>query len=265
MNPSSVKTNDGFIFNHIYEEISYIFDRNDVFVENMEKDNEIYMIYTLYMKNRMQYYKRIYKTFQEVISEIGGISEFITLVAGFINSLYNEYNILYDFGELLSTHINRKYNNNNINIVTDTATIGNNYKQLETSNSNKSLPTDIYKNIDSNNEINEKNPTSPQSTNINNKSFIKENKEDPKIDNKMNIDMEIKVDEKFSFWKFIFHKSPCGKKNDYFRFYEKLRKKIISEENFLKNFLDVHNLIIMSKINGLELENHCKSKDLINI
>lgn len=265
LNPSSVKTNDGFIFNHIYEEISYIFDRNDVFVENMEKDNEIYMIYTLYMKNRMQYYKRIYKTFQEVISEIGGISEFITLVAGFINSLYNEYNILYDFGELLSTHINRKYNNNNINIVTDTATIGNNYKQLETSNSNKSLPTDIYKNIDSNNEINEKNPTSPQSTNINNKSFIKENKEDPKIDNKMNIDMEIKVDEKFSFWKFIFHKSPCGKKNDYFRFYEKLRKKIISEENFLKNFLDVHNLIIMSKINGLELENHCKSKDLINI
>ena len=153
LNPSSVKTNDGFIFNHIYEEISYIFDRNDVFVENMEKDNEIYMIYTLYMKNRMQYYKRIYKTFQEVISEIGGISEFITLVAAFINSLYNEYNILYDFGELLSTHINRKYNNNNINIVTDTATIGNNYKQLETSNSNKSLPTDIYKNIDSNNEI----------------------------------------------------------------------------------------------------------------
>ena len=115
------------------------------------------------------------------------------------------------------------------------------------------------------NIVNEKNPTSPQSTNINNKSFIKENKEDPKIDNKMNIDMEIKVDEKFSFWKFIFHKSPCGKKNDYFRFYEKLRKKIISEENFLKNFLDVHNLIIMSKINGLELENHCKSKDLINI
>ena len=88
-NPTSVLSNDGVIFDHIYEQISYVYERNDVFIEKWENNSEIYKVFTLYMKNRMQYYKRIYKTIQDVISEIGGISEFISLLASFINSLYN--------------------------------------------------------------------------------------------------------------------------------------------------------------------------------
>jgi len=70
LNPSSIITNNGIIFDHITEELSFIFDRNDAFTEK-SNENNIYMIYIFWMKNRMQCYKRIYKKIQDVISDIG--------------------------------------------------------------------------------------------------------------------------------------------------------------------------------------------------
>ena len=67
INPSSITTNDGIIFEHIIEELSYIFERNDVFTET-RKNDKVYMIFNIWLKNRMQYYKRIYKTIEDVIS-----------------------------------------------------------------------------------------------------------------------------------------------------------------------------------------------------
>ena len=40
--------------------------------------------------------------------------------------------------------------------------------------------------------------------------------------------------------------------------------KIMSEENLLNNYLDIYSLIQTNKINGFELENNYKIKDLIN-
>ena len=66
LNPSSIITNDGVIFDHIKEELSYKFDRNDALTESTN-GNSIYMVYVFWMKDRMQCYKRIYKKIQDVI------------------------------------------------------------------------------------------------------------------------------------------------------------------------------------------------------
>ena len=256
-NPSSIETNNGLIFANIYEELSYIYERNDVFTKKRDQNNNVYMVYTLYMKNRMQYYKRIYKTIQDVISDIGGIYEIISLLASLINSIYNNYIILYDFNELITDKVNIKNNNNNkINL-------------------DKSLNTNINKNINSNNEIIEKNEDlnkNSKNNEINEKAFIKEDKEESKIINKINDNdnnnennNDININKKFNFWKFFIHQIPfCKKYYNYFSIYEDLRNKIISEKTFLKNYFDINNLLIMSKENGFEIENNYKFKDLIN-
>ena len=256
-NPSSIETNNGLIFDNIYEELSYIYERNDVFTKKRDQNNNVYMVYTLYMKNRIQYYKRIYKTIQDVISDIGGIYEIITLLASLINSIYNNYIILYDFNELITDMVNIKNNNNKINL-------------------DKSLNTSINKNINSNNEIIEKNEDlnkNSKNNEINEKAFIKEYKEESKIINKINDNdnnngnnnNNININKKFNFWKFFIHQIPfCKKYYNYFSIYEDLRNKIISEETFLKNYFDINNLLIMSKENGFEIENNYKFKDLIN-
>ena len=223
------------------------------------------MIFTLYMKNRMQCYKRIYKTIQDVLSDIGGVSEFITLLASYINSFYNNYNILFDFDKLISTSINNK-NKNKIKNDKELTNLDINSHNIET-NKSETENTNFENNINSNNEIINKKNTLKQNSNINNNAYIKE-KEYKEVSeiiiNKSNENIDIKNNTKFKFWNFILHKLSSGKKNNYFTLYENFRMKIMSEENLLNNYLDIYSLIQTNKINGFELENNYKIKDLIN-
>ena len=58
----------------------------------------------------MNYYERSYKKIQNIISSIGGIYKFITIVAVYINNLYSEYIILSDTLLLLHSSINVEKN-----------------------------------------------------------------------------------------------------------------------------------------------------------
>ena len=59
------------------------------------------MAYSFYLNNRIRFYERTYQTVQEVLSIIGGISNFITIVFTIINDFINSYFILIDFNYLL--------------------------------------------------------------------------------------------------------------------------------------------------------------------
>ena len=111
-NPSFIKTHKGFFFEKIEEELSYVYDRNDVNQNQIGKEKKIYMVYRLLMNNKMQHYERFYKKWQDALSDIGGIAEFINLVAIFINYLYNNYIIIADTEILLSS-----FNNNYEKII----------------------------------------------------------------------------------------------------------------------------------------------------
>jgi len=103
-NPALVKTHNGLVLDHIKGEKSYILNRNDVYIGN-NSDNNIYMVYGFFLKNIMDYYERTYKRIQDVISSIGGINQAITIIAIYLNSLYNNFIVLYDTENLLDSSI----------------------------------------------------------------------------------------------------------------------------------------------------------------
>ena len=104
-NPALVKTHDGLVLDNINEDNSYILGRNDVYTGS-NQDKNIYMVYVFYLKNILDYYERIYKRIQDVISSIGGINQAITIIAIYVNSLYNNFIVLHDTENLLHSSIN---------------------------------------------------------------------------------------------------------------------------------------------------------------
>ena len=103
-NPSLITTHNGIFFDNIKKELSFVYDRNDAFVYQSDSNSKnIYIIYYLWLKNRMLDYERIYRRLQDIISDIGGISEFVTFIATLLNYFYNEYIVLYDTENLLNS------------------------------------------------------------------------------------------------------------------------------------------------------------------
>ena len=251
-NPSSIITNNGIIFDHNKEELSYIFDRNDVFTER-NNENNIYMIYVFWMKNRMQCYKRIYKKIQDVISDIGGISQFITIFATYINLFYNNYKILSDSEKLIYPSINQNIKMPNLS---------KNYQNYET---NKSNNTEVGKIVNSKNELNENQKVLKSNTNLNNYAYIKEKgyKDDSKIINHNENEYSQIKNEKINFLGYFKYKITCNKNNNYIKLLEIFRKKIISEEHLIKNHLNVHSLLKINEINGFDNITNFQLKELI--
>jgi len=94
-NPSSIKTYHGFIFDKAIEEYAPIYEKNDAYSYDNEKKN-IYAIFVMWLKNRLYKNERSYKKVQDVISSVGGIYQAITIVAYYINALYNKFIVLSD-------------------------------------------------------------------------------------------------------------------------------------------------------------------------
>lgn len=99
-NPTLIKTYNGLVFDKSIQELSYSFERNDVYTYP-NGDSEIYMAYYFWLKNRENYYERSYKRIQDVISSIGGIYQVTIVIASILNHLYNKYIVLCDTEMLL--------------------------------------------------------------------------------------------------------------------------------------------------------------------
>ena len=106
-NPAQIKTHNGLIFENIEEQSLHIYERNDVFTAPKGK-NDIFTTYIFWLKNTMSFHERDYKRIQDVISNIGGVYQFITILAIYINTLYNNYIVLSDTKTLLNSSINNE-------------------------------------------------------------------------------------------------------------------------------------------------------------
>ena len=100
-NPSTILTHKGYLMDNVQEEFTYVYERNDVF-NHINKKNNIYKAYCLWLNNRMNYYERTYSKIQNVLSEIGGLAQAITTIFIFINNFINKYIIILDTESLLS-------------------------------------------------------------------------------------------------------------------------------------------------------------------
>ena len=217
--------------------MSYTFERNDEFTYN-EPDSDIFCIYNLWLKNRMQCFDRTYKKIQDVISEIGGISQAITYIAMFINCLFNKYTTISNVEKIIFPYLRLEEANGNAEIN----------KKLD------ELPKKMKKcdsNTNLNNNYNINSPTSEIKTTSNNndEACINETISNKYKNNETQIISKedelrtyhsILIRKKFNFWYYRWYKLTCGKKNKYFKEYEDFRIKIISEENIIKNHLIIY-------------------------
>ena len=267
-NPVLLKTHNGIVLDNIEEEEAYIYERNDVFTYE-SNDNGIYTVYYFWLSNNQKYYERAYKRIQEIISNIGGINQAITLIAYFINKLYNNYIVLCDTEDLLFSTIELerciykkdsnkfKASKNKMNYILKKSSerekiinekpIAKNDKIVNKTDSNISKNKNFSFN---NNEIN--------------KSIEKLNKMDNNA-NKINEIIAFKSKRTKIFLSYIFYILTFEKKNTYFKTYENLRKKILSEQHLIRNHLNIYTLLKVTKSKRLARKNNYHLNDLFEL
>ena len=243
-NPILIKTQKGIIFDNYENKISYSYERNDVFIKLIK--GKIYMEYSLWLNNRVNYYERIYKKLSVSLTTMGGTVNSIILIASFINKIINQFTALKDIQSVLnSSHvsideINKPKKNIELKKISNL-----NPKDLEYNSINKNIDkTDISSRtnleiIDKNSMISKEEKKEKQINNVENNN--KEDKNEQKNINKSNEYNNQK--EKIIFWKFLIHKFSCGKKNRHLKLYEDFREKIISVENLIQINLNTHNIL----------------------
>ena len=103
-NPTILKTHNGLLFDNVVEKISYAFHIKEV--SNEDKGNtDLFIVYSIFLRNVVNYYERSYKKIQDIFSNIGGMYQVVIIFATIINSLYNQYIILADTDILLNNSI----------------------------------------------------------------------------------------------------------------------------------------------------------------
>ena len=100
-NPSLISNNDGAFVNYKFFRKSFQFTQNEKSTLVNSKNTDILVSFYFWMQNTEQYYERNYKRFQDLLSDIGGISSFIIFIANIINTLVVHYIILLDTEELV--------------------------------------------------------------------------------------------------------------------------------------------------------------------
>ena len=257
INPSLVTTFNGITLNSKKEEKSYIFDRSVSSIV-YSPDTNIYMSYTFFLRNTMNYYQRSYKKIQDIISSIGGISQVINIFAIYINKIYCNFIVLYDTEELLNSLITaekRKHKKDS--------------KKMNSRSKIKQLmEKDVKKNSSTKNIFKEeKNKKNKSKNNKSESDIVKSGLKSNNVlfnsskefeglkthASKVDIDILNKIEtykidkSKKNFWNYLWYRLTFRKKNKYFKIYENFRIKIISEEHFMRNHLNIYNLMKLTE------------------
>ena len=259
INPALITTHNGLILDNIEEEISYMFDRNDVYIGESEN---ILMIYCFFLKNIKVYYERTYKRIQDVISNIGGMYQLLTLVAIYLNLIYNKYIVLFDTELLLdsSIHLEKQIHKNSVhhrnikNKMSDLEKLKkfndinkkSQEKRLSMQNINKNRRKQNKSERENDISYNTKSNNNFSTNNIKESEMIKnwKGKSFEKMPVKYNYnDENEKIKEKKNFCSYLYYRLTCGKENNNFKFFQKFRIKIISEEHLIRNHLNTYNLL----------------------
>ena len=301
-NPSSITTHNGILSDNIIEEISYVYDRNDVFTNPVDSNN-IYMIYCFWLKNRINSYERIYQRIQDIISDIGGISEIISILASIINRIYNSYIILFDTEKVLfsifesqekSTKKKNNVDNNNepdklkednqpnFDSTKSTARVmqsldikkfsenvrNRNFKKRNTKIRFTNITTTNSSCENMQNILNFKKSKNSNKKNKNNDSIKIKNIEEIKNNNTESKYSHNEIGEQklnFNFCNYLCYALSCRKKNNKLNMYDNFRTNIICEEYFLRNYINIYNLLKMNENHLSQNISKYQLKDLIEV
>ena len=281
--PSIVRTHNSYIFNNVEDERAYIYERNDVMTE-INKEDKIYVAFNIWLKNTVNHYERTYKRLQDVIPKIGGINQVVIFISVCINKFYNKYIEIIDTDTLLFSSIKKRRRdrkkiiaNKNIDIKLEELNKDNRNnlvkKSIEREKNNENLNKKMEKNKNDINISRSRNNfvnSSEELYHISN-NHIKSIENKDKTNNNSNVNNKYnKVtskisEEKKTFYKYILFTLLCGKKYNWFGIYKNFRKKIISEEHLIKNYLIIYNLLKANENTKRFKRNSYSLKDLINL
>lgn len=250
--PSLIRSNKGIIADQYKEEYSLEYDRNDVFTSRIEESG-IYNNYYFWLNNRLQYYGRVYKKLEDVISDIGGSARVITFIASVINYIFYQYVTITD-----TDHLIFLYNNGHRSNLFKKNSIDSNIQKKE----------DGFKVINDNasNSIHQLNINKQVLNQKNDNNLQKENESLPNLSTKSieeSSNNSLNEDKKkLSFCSYLIYKITCCPKSNIYYKYVKFRKNILSEEEMMKNHLNLYNL--MKNNSGRTFVRSFTLKDVLN-
>ena len=271
-NPSIIRTYNGLIYDTFNEEYAPIFERHEVYQFDKEKTN-IYSIFAIWLKNKLYKNERSYKKLQDVISSVGGIYQSITIIAAYINAIYNKFIVLSDTEVLLNSIIHsEKLSNenkksekiqklkelNNDKIKNDvTKALHKERFYTEKANNNKKNEKDIK--VNNTSYMNSNLFASKENINFSSEKLkYKDNKNYRYIDTPKKLELT-------NFFNYLIFLITCRKKKQYFNFYREFRMKIISEEHLIRNHLNIYNLLKVTERKRNYRRNSYQLNDLVNL
>ena len=280
-NPADMLTHNGIFFDNQVDEKSYFFTQNEkhtidssTLPEGQSTNGCLIGVY-FWMQNTLQHYERNYDRFQDLLSDIGGISSIITTLGYYINLLINYYIVLVDTEELIINKDEKNY--------VETKNITKRPTFIRKVNQISYPPKRIYRtserNISSTNRgkevLNSAHELKFEEVNIyadskmpyqskynrakyigNEKNQIEnlEYKKREKNDKENIEELPIKK-QNFNWFKYIWYLICCKSNDKTISYFENIRSSLISEENIIQNYLDIYKLL---KINGIP------KKDIFN-
>ena len=276
INPVLVRTHNGLVLDNIVDYISYMFDRSEVFTWN-NSGLDIYMSYCLFLKNTQEYYERTYKRIQDVISNIGGINQAITIIAVYINYLYNNYIILSDTELLLHSliHTEKTIHKKKSIELRNLQDKGKEIPKEKKINSNemKKISThkkdNEYKNLKPKKNKTESDIINTKDLSINKLSDLNENIKKKgkrkKLERMETLKDYSRYQNQKSFLNYFCYFISCSKRKQFFKVYQDFRIKIISEEHLIRNHLNIYNLLKITEKKRHIRRNSYHLDDLINL
>ena len=281
-NPGKIKSYDNVFSDKTVEQTAYFFHENSR-TTALAKNSNIIAVYFILMQNTQLYYERRYQKLQDALSDIGGYGSIITLMAKCLNYLIARFKILTDTQEILSKILNKNISvyeklaktkslkkfieekndkNNEEENKIKIYDSGQNIKKLinkaksedgkdgdkkilsrriNVINGNLGEETNrINKNSENSeqNIISEQKPEIPRQTKgRNSKNFIKQNF--ALIDRQGN----------FNCCNYFCYLLSCKHINSKIKYYEELRRLIISEECMTQNYLNIYKLLELHDFN----------------
>ena len=275
-NPSVIKTYRGLISDTADEHYEPIYERHDVYSFDREK-KDIYAIFVMWLKNRLYKNERSYRKLQDIISSFGGIYQSITIIAFYINNLYNKFIVLSDTEVLLHSIIHSENHSQNTKKEHKNKKIQK-IKELDNdkikNNVTKTLHKERYNSEKTKkNEKNEKDKKLKETSYINNNLFASKeniNISSEKLNYKVNIPRIRYIDtrkklELTNFFYYLIFLITCRKKKQYFNFYQEFRMKLISEEHMIRNHLNMYNLLRVTARKRNYRRNNYQLNDLVKL
>ena len=243
--PSILRTSKHIFTDDAEGELSYVYDSNSVFT-NLQNGNGIYINYYLWLNNRIKHYERRYKKIQDIIADIGGFGRVITFIASVLNYFYYKYIIIKDT-EVLCFSLYNKERDININKSNNIEMKKNDNINLDVNKNNEieenynNDPTIVNFTIENANTYmqNINNNIKNQNENLSNLSNQSKEEDSNNTNNTNNLERNSSL----NFCHFLCYRLTCRKKYTSFKIYENFRKKVISEEQTMNNYLNIYNLV----------------------